>query len=74
MSLYEMIQSPEGTWLPVMSASMETLADGRIVRALSVSDTTYTHLHIDMRDGSEEWIKLDIGETPLIEIEENGDE
>jgi hypothetical protein len=60
-----MIQTPEGLWLPVMSASMDTLADGRIVRILYVDDDKYRCLHTDLRDGSEEWMKLNIGSAPF---------
>lgn len=63
--IYEMVLHPEGRWLPVMSASMKTLADGRIVRVLHVDDDKYRCLHTDLRDGSEEWIKLDIGSAPF---------
>ena len=64
---YDMEQTPEGVYVPIMSSEVRRLADGRLVRVCYVQHDTYESMQVDLQDGSRQWEeRLDIVSPPII--------
>lgn len=64
---YEMEQTPEGVYVPIVDSEVRRLADGRLVRVCYVQHDTYESMQVDLQDGSLEWmVNIDIVSPPII--------
>lgn len=62
----DLLETPEGVWVPVIGTNMETLPSGSIMRHIYVQSPHYLCLRVDLRDGTEEWLpKVDIQSPPI---------
>tara|TARA_Y100001938_G_C7921794_1_gene344865 strand:- start:67 stop:303 length:237 start_codon:yes stop_codon:yes gene_type:complete len=62
----DLIETPEGVWVPAIGSNIETLADGRMVRNIYVQSADYLCVRVDLRDETEEWMqKVDIQSPPI---------
>lgn len=63
----DLVETPEGVWVPVIGSNVETLADGRMVRNIYLQSADYLCVRVDLRDETEEWMpNIDIQSAPIV--------